>query len=109
MTEAMQRSARERVFAACDRLADKVHAGALGAGARGLAGITVALGADDPLLFLSRLTDQYRLTRHLGFTDTEPAELARSSIRASLAADGDKARWLAEVDAWLATPSADAA
>ena len=35
-----------------------------------VAGATVALGADDPLLFLSRLTDQYRLAREeLGFTD----------------------------------------
>ena len=68
------------------------------------AGATVALGADDPLLFLARLTDQYRLAREeLGFTDPELAELARSSIRASLAAEADKARWLAEVDDWLLT------
>lgn len=66
-------------------------------------GATVALSADDPLLFLSRLTAQYRLARErLGFSDTEVAELARSSIRASLAADADKRRWVAEVDAWLA-------
>ncbi len=71
------------------------------------AGATVALGADDPLLFLSRLTDQYRLAREeLGFTDPELADLARSSIRASLAADADKARWLAEVDDWLLAPGA---
>lgn len=70
------------------------------------AGAVVALGADDPLLFLSRLTDQYRLARtELGFDDTELAALARSSIAASLAADADKARWLAEVDAWLAAPA----
>ena len=69
------------------------------------AGATVALGADDPLLFLSRLTDQYRLAREeLGFTDVELAELARSSVRASLASEPDKIRWLAEVDDWLATP-----
>ncbi|MFT4217532.1 MAG: adenosine deaminase [Micropruina sp.] len=69
------------------------------------AGATVALGADDPLLFRSRLTDQYRLARErLGFSDSELAELARGSIRASLAADADKARWLAEVDDWLNSP-----
>lgn len=69
------------------------------------AGATVALGADDPLLFLSRLTDQYRLARDaLGFSDPELAELARSSIRASLASGADKARWLAEVDDWLRSP-----
>ncbi len=74
------------------------------------AGATVALGADDPLLFLSRLTDQYRLAREeLGFSDPELAELARSSIRASLAAECDKTRWLAEVDAWLTAPEASGA
>jgi adenosine deaminase len=66
------------------------------------AGATVALGADDPLLFLSRLTAQYELARTtLGFSDAELAGLARASITASLAAPVDKIRWLAEVDAWL--------
>ncbi|MCW3156399.1 adenosine deaminase [Micropruina sonneratiae] len=74
------------------------------------AGATVALSADDPLLFLSRLTAQYRLAREqLGFSDPELAELARSSIRASLASDADKARWLAEVDDWLEPGASDAA
>lgn len=67
------------------------------------AGATVALGADDPLLFFSRLTEQYELARDVhGFTDTELAALASSSIRASFASPTDKALWLAEVDAWLA-------
>lgn len=71
------------------------------------AGATVALGADDPLLFLSRLTDQYRTAREqFGFDDAAIAALARSSITASLASEADKARWLAEVDAWLASPAA---
>jgi len=65
------------------------------------AGATVALGADDPLLFRSRLADQYANARELGFDDAELADLARSSIRASFAADAAKARWLAEIDAWL--------
>ena len=66
------------------------------------AGATVALGADDPLLFLSRLTAQYELARTtLGFSDADLAGLARASITASLAAATDKIRWLAEVDAWL--------
>ena len=69
------------------------------------AGATVALGADDPLLFLSRLTDQYELARtRLGFSDAELARLAGASIRASLASEVDKQRWLTEVDAWLAAP-----
>ncbi len=67
------------------------------------AGATVALGADDPLLFLSRLVDQYWTARHtFGFDDEGLADLARMSINASLASEEDKAGWLAEVDAWLA-------
>ncbi|HWJ83810.1 MAG TPA: adenosine deaminase, partial [Cellulomonas sp.] len=41
------------------------------------AGATVALGADDPLLFRSRLVAQYAIARDvLGFSDTELADLA---------------------------------
>lgn len=65
-------------------------------------GAQVALGADDPLLFHSRLTDQYEIARGLGLDDAALAELARGSIRASLASQASKARWLAEVDDWLA-------
>lgn len=67
-------------------------------------GAQVALGADDPLLFHSRLTDQYEIARSLGLDDAALAELARGSIRASLASPSSKARWLAEVDQWLAAP-----
>src|SRR5207237_6305598 len=50
------------------------------------AGVPLALGADDPLLFGSRLADQYELARTVhGFTDPELAELARQSIRGSRA------------------------
>ena len=67
------------------------------------AGATVALGADDPLLFHARLVDQYAIARDAhGFSDAELAELARASIRASRAADDVRARLLAGVDAWLA-------
>ncbi|WP_315094033.1 adenosine deaminase [uncultured Cellulomonas sp.] len=66
------------------------------------AGATVALGADDPLLFLSRLVDQYAIARDVhGFSDEELAGLARSSIRASRAAADVRGRLLAGVDAWL--------
>ena len=67
-------------------------------------GAQVALGADDPLLFRSRLTAQYEIARSLGLDDAALAELARGSIRASLASAASKARWLGEVDAWLAAP-----
>ncbi|HLV04001.1 adenosine deaminase [uncultured Georgenia sp.] len=69
------------------------------------AGAQIALSADDPLLFVSRLNDQYRIAREdHGMDDAELAELARGSVRASLASADSKRRWLAEIDAWLATP-----
>ncbi|WP_258726066.1 adenosine deaminase [Cellulomonas sp. NS3] len=71
------------------------------------AGATVALGADDPLLFGSRLAEQYRTARDVhGFDDAALAELARGSIRASRASTATRDRLLAGVDAWLAGPAA---
>ena len=68
-------------------------------------GIPVALGADDPLLFGSRLEAQYDTARsHLGFTDAELAELARGSLRASRAPEDVVACALDDIDRWLATP-----
>lgn len=70
------------------------------------AGATVALGADDPLLFRSRLVAQYEVARTVhGLDDEALATLARGSIRASRASDATKQRLLAGVDAWLATPA----
>jgi len=69
------------------------------------AGIPVALGADDPLLFGARLTAQYELARAVhGFTDAQLAELARMSVRGSTAPPAVKTRLLAAIDAWLAAP-----
>ena len=74
------------------------------------AGATVALGADDPLLFASRLVDQYRVARDVhGLDDAEIADLARASILVSTAGDSEKALLTAEVDAWLAAPGREAA
>jgi len=79
------------------RSADEVPLGALVE-----AGAQVALGADDPLLFRSRLLAQYEIARDVhGFTDEQLADLARSSIRASRAAEDVRARLLAGVDSWL--------
>jgi adenosine deaminase len=67
------------------------------------AGATVALGADDPLLFGSQLSGQYatmRAAHDLG--DDQLAELARMSVRASAAPDDVRAATLADIDAWLA-------
>ncbi|RKE19597.1 adenosine deaminase [Streptomyces sp. TLI_171] len=66
------------------------------------AGVPLALGADDPLLFGSRLADQYTLAREShAFTDPELAELARQSIRSSRAPEHVAKDLLAEIDAWL--------
>ena len=67
------------------------------------AGATVALGADDPLLFGSRLAGQYATMRAAhGLSDAELAELARMSLRASRAPEDQQAEWLFAVDRWLA-------
>lgn len=69
------------------------------------AGATVALGADDPLIFGSRLAAQYRDAREIhGFTDGELAELARGSVRASRAPADVRSAAMAGIEAWLAEP-----
>ncbi|MEU2259447.1 adenosine deaminase [Streptomyces sp. NPDC019645] len=66
------------------------------------AGVPMALGADDPLLFGSRLAAQYEIARHHhGFTDEELAELARQSVRASAAPQHVRDRLLGGIDEWL--------
>ncbi|MBO0833312.1 MAG: adenosine deaminase [Actinobacteria bacterium] len=69
------------------------------------AGVPVALGADDPLLFGPRLSAQYELARHVhGMTDAELANLARMSVTGSAAPTGVQKQLLAGIDGWLATP-----
>ena len=66
------------------------------------AGATVALGADDPLLFGSRLHGQYaamRAAHHL--SDEQLAELGRMSVRASSAPDDVRKRLLSGIEDWL--------
>ncbi|MER6200329.1 adenosine deaminase [Streptomyces sp. NPDC001586] len=66
------------------------------------AGVPMALGADDPLLFGSRLAAQYEIARrHHGFTDHELAELARQSVRGSAAPADVQEKLLAGIDHWL--------
>ena len=70
-------------------------------------GVQIALGADDPLLFGSRLTDQYRTARDVhGFSDAELAQLARDSFAISNAPADVVAAAGADIDAWLAAPPA---
>ncbi|HLS44576.1 MAG TPA: adenosine deaminase [Ornithinicoccus sp.] len=67
-------------------------------------GVGIALGADDPLLFGSRLVAQYESARtDHGLTDEELAELARGSIRGSRAPETTKTELLAAIDRWLAS------
>ncbi len=66
------------------------------------AGVPIALGADDPLLFGARLVHQYELAREVyGFSDEQLADLARQSIRASAAPGDVQKRLLEGVDTWL--------
>jgi adenosine deaminase len=70
------------------------------------AGATVALGADDPLLFGSRLAAQYATMRAAHeLSDETLAELAAMSVRASCAPDDTKQALLAEVTEWLSDPT----
>ncbi|WP_435299376.1 adenosine deaminase [Timonella sp. A28] len=66
-------------------------------------GVTIALGADDPLLFKSRLTEQYETARTVhGFSDIQLAKIASDSIKASAASDSTKTDLLRKIDDWLA-------
>jgi adenosine deaminase len=68
------------------------------------AGARIALGADDPLLFGSRLAAQYSTMRAAhDLSDDQLAGLARSSIVSSRADDATKAGLLTEVDRWCDT------
>lgn len=66
------------------------------------AGVAVALGADDPLIFGTRLVGQYEILREVhSFDDQALADLARQSVRASTAPADLMKRFLAGIDRWL--------
>ena len=66
------------------------------------AGIAVALGADDPLIFGTRLVGQYEILRDVhGLNDQALADLARQSVRGSTAPAEIAKRLLTGIDAWL--------
>jgi adenosine deaminase len=68
------------------------------------AGARIALGADDPLLFGSRLGAQYATMRAAHeLTDEQLAELARSSVLASRADEATRAGLLTGIEDWLRT------
>ena len=67
------------------------------------AGATIALGADDPLLFGSQLASQYATMRAAHDLDDDTlARLARMSFDASRAPSDVVATAHADIDAWLA-------
>jgi adenosine deaminase len=66
------------------------------------AGVIVALGADDPLLFGSRLASQYAAMRVAhDLDDAALATLAAMSVTSSCAPDSLKAQAHKEIHAWL--------
>jgi adenosine deaminase len=68
------------------------------------AGAQIALGADDPLLFGSRLNAQYDTAREVhGLSDVELAGLARASVQGSRAPLALRSQILADIDGWLTT------
>jgi adenosine deaminase len=68
------------------------------------AGVPVALGADDPLLFGRRLVRQYEIARDVhGFSPRELADLARMSVLGSAAPPSVRTRLLTAIDTWLSS------
>ncbi len=68
-------------------------------------GLKLALGADDPLLFKARLTDQYEIAREVHhFSDQQLARLASDSVHASAASPSTKKTLLEGVTSWLNSP-----
>ncbi len=85
-----------------DTLADHVLPGMLEAG------LLACVNSDDPAYFGGYVDDNLAAVREaFGFDPGQLAALARNSFEACFAADADKRRWLAEVDAWLAAAPAD--
>ncbi len=69
------------------------------------AGVQVALGADDPLLFGPRLTAQYEQARRVHrLSDDQLAGLARMSVLGSAAPADVRGKLLAGIGDWLAAP-----
>lgn len=67
------------------------------------AGVVVTLNSDDPAMFGSWLSDEYRVAREVfGYDDEDLADIARVGVRASFAADDAKERMLTDIDGWLA-------
>jgi adenosine deaminase len=80
-----------------DTLADHVLPGMLDAG------LLAMVNSDDPAYFGGYVDDNLTAVQAaFGWGDEQLARLAKNSFDACFAADADKQRWKAEVDAWLA-------
>ncbi len=67
------------------------------------AGLLACVNSDDPAYFGGYVDDNLAAVRvAFSFDDAALAGLARNSFDACFTPDDDKARWKAEVDAWLA-------
>lgn len=65
-------------------------------------GVAVALAADDPLIFGTRLVGQYEILRGVhGLDDQALADLARQAVGAAAAPVEVASRLLAGIDAWI--------
>jgi adenosine deaminase len=70
------------------------------------AGVPIALGADDPLLFGSRLASQYAVVRAAhDLDDAALARLAAMSVRASRAPSQVRESLLSGIETWLSRPA----
>jgi adenosine deaminase len=68
-------------------------------------GLVVTVNSDDPAYFGGGIDANVAALRtSLGMTDDDLATLATNSFEAAFIGERDRARWLAEVDAWRAEP-----
>ncbi|MFC7326243.1 adenosine deaminase [Marinactinospora rubrisoli] len=73
------------------------------------AGLLVTLNTDDPPMFGTDLTGEYRAAHRLGLSGADLAGLARNGVSASFLPAADKRALTAEIDRVLAAWSADTA
>jgi adenosine deaminase len=67
------------------------------------AGVVMTLNSDDPAMFGSWVSDEYRVARDaFGFDDQALADIARAGVHASFADDDVKDGMVRDIDAWLA-------
>ena len=67
------------------------------------AGVVVTLNSDDPAMFGSWVSDEYRVARDaFGYDDAALADIAAAGVRASFADDDVKRLMVRDIEAWLA-------